>query len=85
MNKLISVTQIRKDLVRKGANKKRSDKKRSQPILKCTIGLLYSLPLFVYNVKHLRPQSSEVAISDLLRVWPKVQAVSMSNIEEIGA
>ena len=65
--------------------KKRSDKKRSQPILECTIGLLYSLLSLVHNVKQLRLPSFEFAISDLLRVWSKVHAVLISDIEEVGA
>ena len=90
MNKLISVTLIWKDLIRKGlirksSDKKRSDKKRSQLILERTIGLLYSLPLFVYNVKQLRVPSFEFAISDLLRVWPKVHVVSMPYLKGTGA
>ena len=85
MNKLISVTLIRKDLIRKGLIRKRSDKKQSQSVLECTIGLLYPLPPLVHIVKQLRLPSFEFAISDLLRVWSKVHAVSMSNIEEVGA
>ena len=53
--------------------------------LDCTIGLLYSLPSLVHNVKQLRLPSFEFAIPDLLRVWSKAHAVSMFNVEEVGA
>ena len=85
MNKLISVTLIRKSFDKKRSVRKRFDKKQSQLVLECTIGLLYSLLSLVHNVKQLRLPSFEFAISDLLRVWSDAHAVSMSNIEEVGA
>ena len=53
--------------------------------LECTIGLLYSLLSLVHNVKQLQLPSFEFAISDLLRVWSKVHAVSMSYLKGTGA
>ena len=71
--------------MRKGSDKKRSDKKQSQPILECTIGLLYSLLSLDHNVKQLRLPSFEFAISDLLRVRSEAHAVSMPYLKGTGA